>query len=142
MLQHLAPCGLDCVRCAGYGHGEIKRLSGQLVELPGNYPRIAKIREETEPAFARYDHFAYILNRFANASCSSCRRDNVECFLTCPAKTCHRERGVDFCFQCRDYPCDKEFSHGFKERWRKMNDRMAEVGPVEFYHEQVKKPRY
>lgn len=31
VLKHLAPCGLDCVRCADYEQGEIKKLSTKLV---------------------------------------------------------------------------------------------------------------
>lgn len=142
VLKHLGPCGLDCVRCADYEHGEIKHLSAELLRLLGNYPRVAKVKEEMMPAFTNYRQFEEILHYFAGASCSGCRGDNVKCFIECPAKTCHQEQGVDFCFQCSDYPCDKPFSHGIGKRWKKNNDRMKEVGPVQFYYEQSKQPRY
>ena len=35
--SRLAPCGLDCSRCADYIHGEIKEVSTRLVDLLGNY---------------------------------------------------------------------------------------------------------
>ncbi|MCG8400038.1 MAG: DUF3795 domain-containing protein [Firmicutes bacterium] len=141
-LQHLSPCGLDCVRCTDYEHGEIKHLSARLLDLLGKYSRVAKMREETEPAFANYHHFEQILGHFAGASCSGCRGGNVKCFIECAAVTCHREQGVDYCFQCGDYPCDKQFSGRMREWWIRRNHRMKDIGVVGFYHEQRKQPRY
>lgn len=143
VVKRLAPCGLDCSRCADYERGEIKELSEKLVQLMGNYRPVAKMKMEKHPFFGNYQHFEEILDSFSRASCSGCRGDNVQCPLsTCSAKTCHKEKGVDFCFQCNEYPCDRQFSGRLTERWRKINDRMKEIGPVEYYYEQAKLPRY
>lgn len=143
ILPHVAPCGLDCMRCADYEHGEIKQLSSRLIQLLGNYSPVARMKTEGKPAFKGYAQFEEILTSFANASCSGCRGENVLCpIATCSAKTCYREKGVDFCFQCDEYPCEKQFSGRLRERWRYINDRMKEIGATEYYFEQLKVPRY
>jgi len=143
VLQHLAPCGMDCNRCADYQNGEIKHLSQRLADLLGYYKPVAKMKAEGKPIYNNYPDFEEILKSFANASCSGCRGDNVQCPLTtCSAKTCQKEKGIDFCFQCHEYPCDKQFSGRLRERWKNINDRMKEIGVSEYYCEQLKLPRY
>ncbi|KAF1084044.1 hypothetical protein SPSYN_02956 [Sporotomaculum syntrophicum] len=143
VLKHLSPCGLDCVRCADYEQGEIKQLSSRLIQLLGNYKPVAKMKTEKQPIFNDYPQFNEILKSFANGICSGCRGENVQCpITTCAAKTCHKDKSVDFCFQCAEYPCDKQFTGRLRDRWRYINDRMKEIGVVEYYYEQVKLPRY
>lgn len=143
VLRHLAPCGLDCARCADYEHGEIKQLSLRLMQLLGNYKPVAKMKTEGNPIFSGYPQFAEVLTSFSNSSCSGCRGENVQCpITTCAAKTCYKENNVDFCFQCNEYPCEKQFSGRLRERWRYINDRMKEIGAVEYYYEQFKQSRY
>ena len=143
VLRHLSPCGLDCARCADYEHGEIRQVSSKLAQLLGNYRPVAKIKTEKNPVFDGYSQFQDILTSFCNGSCSGCRGENVQCPLTtCSAHTCHKDKGIDFCFQCNEYPCEKQFAGRLKERWRQIQDRMKEIGVVAYYHEQVKLPRY
>ncbi|MEW6425830.1 MAG: DUF3795 domain-containing protein, partial [Bacillota bacterium] len=78
VLKHLSPCGLDCVRCADYEHGEIKQLSTRLVQLLGNYGGVAKIKAETKPLFNNFSQFEEILISFSHVSCSGCRGENVQ----------------------------------------------------------------
>ncbi|TEB12201.1 DUF3795 domain-containing protein [Pelotomaculum propionicicum] len=89
-----------------------------------------------------YSQFEEILKNFSRASCGGCRSENVQCPIICEAKTCYREKGIDFCFQCGEYPCEKQFSGRLRERWKEKNDRMKEIGVVEFYYEQKNLPRY
>lgn len=143
VVKCLAPCGLDCARCADYENGEIKQLSSSLLELLGNYERLAKMKKESNPVFDNYAQFADILNSLSQASCSGCRGDNVKCPLsTCSAKACQKEKNIDFCFQCDEYTCEKQFFGRLRDRWIYINDRMKEIGVVEYYLEQLKEPRY
>ncbi|MTI79274.1 MAG: DUF3795 domain-containing protein [Firmicutes bacterium] len=143
VLKHLAPCGLDCNRCAEFEHGNIKQLSSDLLQgLSNNYERLAEIKSKRNPIFNNYAYFKEILISFSNASCSGCRGDNVQCLISCTVKNCHKEQGVDFCFQCNRYPCDNQFTGRLRDRWINMNNRMKEVGVVEYYHEQKQVPRY
>ena len=143
MVKCLAPCGLDCARCADYEYGEIKQLSLRLLELLGNYKALAKIKKDSNPVFENYPQFFDVLNSFSQASCSGCRGDNVKCPLsTCSAKICQDEKSIDFCFQCDEYPCEKQFSGRLRDRWIYINDRMKEIGAVEYYLEQLRQSRY
>ena len=57
--------------------------------------------------------------------------------------TCHAEKGVDFCFQCDEFPCEKtHFDADLKRRWVQMNNRMKEVGVEAYYEETKDAPRY
>lgn len=141
MVDALAPCGLNCQRCAEYQNGEIQKSSKNLIRLLGNYQRVAKIKEESIPAFRAYQEFLDVLTIFAEGSCGGCRSQTNRCFLLeCAAKTCYREKGVDFCFQCPEFPCKKPNPTG--ERWIQMNQRMLEIGVEQFFEEQSKLPRY
>lgn len=142
VVQKIAACGLDCSRCADYEDGEVKSLSARLGELLNGYERLVKIKSKTNPAFEGYPQFKEILNIFAQAACSGCRSDNIKCPITCYAKTCHKEKKVDFCFQCNEYPCDRQFEGKLRERWIEKNNRMKEIGVENFYIEQSKLPRY
>ena len=144
-VQDLAPCGLDCSRCADHERGEIKQLSQRLRQLLGNYGRLAQIKAAEKPAFEHYAHFREILSLFADGpSCGGCRSAQVKCPISCLAKTCHKEKKVDFCFQCGEYPCTEQFKdlRGLRKRWQENNDAMKETGVAAFHLEQKKRPRY
>lgn len=143
VVKCLAPCGMDCSRCADFEKGEIKHISIELIQRLGNYRPVAKMKSTSKPIYEGFTQFEEILTSFANAACSGCRGDNVQCPLSsCSAKDCSKEKGVDFCFQCDEYPCAKQFEGRLRDRWRYMNDRMKEIGVVEYYEEQIKLPRY
>lgn len=142
VLRHLSPCGLDCVRCADFQPGRIRQLALELRDLLGNYYRVAKLKAAHNSVFGQYPSFADILSQLSNASCGGCRSDDVRCPISCGVKTCHKEKGVDFCFQCEEFPCNPPMESALKERWKNRNDRMLEIGVVPFYEEQVKLPRY
>ena len=142
-VQNLSPCGIDCGRCADNENGEIRQLSTRLIRLLGNYERLAKLKAEKNPVFEHYAQFEDVLRSFSQAACSGCRGDHVLCPLdTCRAKECQREKQIDFCFQCGDYPCDKQFFGPLRDRWIHINDRMKEIGAAAYYREQLEKPRY
>jgi hypothetical protein len=142
ILQALAPCGLDCNRCADYQGGEIRRLSQNLLQLLGGYQRVARMKEKNSPLFKNYHHFKEILDSLAGGPCGGCRSHNNRCFIECRAKACPAEKQVDFCFQCAHYPCDSQFTGALRERWLLRNNRMKEIGVEEFYKEQLNIPRY
>lgn len=141
-VKRLAPCGLDCSRCADYAGGEIQKLSTQLSVLLNGYQRLAKVKETVKPVFTGYPQFEEVLKSFTQAACSGCRGDHVLCPIECVAGVCTREKGADFCFQCGEFPCSKKIDPQTKERWLRFNLRMKEIGVEEFCEEQSKMPRY
>lgn len=142
VVSRLAPCGLDCGRCADWESGEIRQLSQKLMQLLGGYHRVAGMKSESLPHFINYQHFKEVLDAFADGPCGGCRSNRNRCFIQCRAKSCLTEKGVDFCFQCADYPCGSQFTGPMRKRWLERNNRMKEIGVLEFYQEQLKLPRY
>ncbi len=142
IMRRLAPCGLDCSRCLDYEDGEIGRLASRLLELLGNYERLALLKADAESSFKHYPEFRTLLARISEAACGGCRSDHAHSPVQCCVRACHREKGVDFCFQCKVYPCEKGLRGLIGERWKKMNDRMQEIGLEAYYDEQARQPRY
>ncbi|MDD3024012.1 MAG: DUF3795 domain-containing protein [Syntrophomonadaceae bacterium] len=142
VVERLAPCGLDCSRCADYAGGEVQTLSNRLSKLLNGYHRVARVREGINPMYAGYSQFEEVLKTFAGAACSGCRGDNVLCPIECTAGECTRKKGLDFCFQCEEFPCSKKIDPQIQKRWLDFNRRMKEIGAAEFCAEQNHKPRY
>lgn len=142
ILEKLAPCGLDCQRCVRYERGDIKRLATGLAQALEGFENMAPRVADRVPALCEYDRFAEILRLFAQADCAGCRAGGSQ-LPFCAARTCYREKGVDYCFQCEEYPCER---NGYPEimalRWRSYNDRMRDAGVEQFYREALDKPRY
>jgi len=78
-----APCGLDCFNCPSYE---------------------GVITEEWKQQVA-----AYLKIPAEEAPCKSCRGENGNCKFApnneCVTWKCIQEKGLDFCFECADFPC-------------------------------------
>ena len=139
ILKNLAPCGLDCSRCYAYEKGKIKKLSKELLSHLEGFDELAADLKKFVPSFQNYALFREILLHFSKSDCKGCRNSS---FHGCAVKACANEKKIDFCFQCNEYPCNK---NGFNERlykkWRSINDKMKEMG-VEAYYEEQKKEVY
>ncbi len=142
VVERLAPCGIDCERCAMYAHGRIRDHATGLAEALTGFENIAARVADRVPALREYHQFTEILGFFTGAGCAGCRAGGAQLPL-CAARTCFREKGVDFCFQCDEYPCERNaFPENLASRWRHHNDRMREIGVEGFYKESVERPRY
>jgi len=142
VVNRLAPCGIDCERCVRYDKGTVKRLATELGAALEGFERMAARSVDRVPALKDYDRFAEILGFFRGSDCPGCREQGCPLPI-CAARDCYREKGVDFCFQCDEYPCERnQYPQIMVERWRAVNDRMREVGPEQYYRESLEKPRY
>lgn len=143
--ETIAPCGLNCAKCFAHMDGDIRNLSSQLKEKLGNFGIYAK-RFETllgEPVFKKYPDFAQMLDFFASKQCRGCRHEQCKLFTGCGVRACHQEKQIDFCFQCKDFPCDNTgFDAHLHARWVKLNEHIRAVGIEQFYEETKDKPRY
>ena len=95
-----------------------------------------------QPEFAGYPVFRTVLDLLSRGDCTGCRGQGC-LFQACEVTRCVREQGVDFCFECAEFPCDR---HGMPEplaaRWQANNERMKMIG-VEAFHNNIReKPRY
>jgi len=51
--------------------------------------------------------------KFLKGHCSGCGPNDF-----CPFPACAEEKGVEICFDCRDFPCEKHYKHKlFSEEW-------------------------
>jgi hypothetical protein len=80
-----APCGLDCFNCPGYLAGENEELRKKVSENM-NIP-------------------------LEKAMCLGCRGEKgMISFLgwtePCNVYKCIEKKGIDFCYECSDFPCD------------------------------------
>lgn len=143
ILEHLAPCGLDCSRCVYYVKSDVKTHAAELKQALTDYEKVVPAHAKAiAPVLSGYDTFKAILDHFAAGECITCR-NGAPCFEFCAARTCHKEKGVDFCFQCAEFPCDKNHYPGsLDRRWREFGARMKEVGVEQFYEESLFRPRY
>jgi hypothetical protein len=142
IVERLAPCGIDCERCVMCAQGRVRSLAGGLAETLDGFENMAPRVADHAPCLGQYDRFLEVLRFFAEAGCAGCRAGGPE-LPFCAARTCFREQGVDFCFECAEYPCGRNaYPENMVQRWRACNDRMREVGVEEFYRESLEKPRY
>jgi hypothetical protein len=140
--KNLAPCGLNCAKCMAYAEGDIKRHAAELRRLLGGFDTYAERFSKFAPVFSGYAAFKELLAHFAGGSCRGCRSGDC-LFPNCGVGPCSRAKGVDFCFQCGEFPCEKSnFDPNLKERWIKMNTRMKEIGVEAYYEETKELPRY
>ncbi|MHB1002140.1 MAG: DUF3795 domain-containing protein [Armatimonadota bacterium] len=78
-----APCGLACFDCVIYKANDDEELRKR-VSLQLGIP-------------------------MEKAVCNGCREENGKCpvvISACDIFPCTREKGVKFCFECQDFPCD------------------------------------
>ena len=141
--SQLAPCGLPCGKCLAYAGGPIQQLSLALAdELGENFTGYAKMFEGMNPVFKQYSAFRELLDFLGSGSCTGCREKGC-LFKDCGVTVCVKDKGVDYCYQCDEFPCDKHgMPDGLAQRWHANNKKMKEIGPDEWFCGSKDKPRY
>ncbi len=141
----LGPCGINCEKCFAFKHGDIRKYSGKLKESLGNFEVYAKRFTELleEPCFANYPDFDEMLDHFSSGECEGCRKAVCKLFKSCNVRECYKLKGVSFCFECAEFPCNKTgFDEHLKQRWIKINNRMKRIGAEAYYKETQEGSRY
>lgn len=142
IVDNIAPCGLACYKCVGFKYGEVKKHSDALEGLLENFDAYAEKFSGFMPVYKKYPEFKEVLKVFSGAACEGCRSGECK-FPGCGVAPCIKEKGIDFCHQCENFPCgNMDANPDLKERWIRMNSRMREIGIEEYYKETKKKPRY
>lgn len=144
ILRNVAPCGLHCGKCLSNPDSPIASLARELRFELGKFAKIAPRFAGYDPVFEDYPAFERILDRLAHqGTCQGCRFGGACLFGGCKVPACIKERGVDFCFQCDDFPCDR---HGLPPMlegiWNERNAMMLEGGLEEFFNWVDNLPRY
>lgn len=139
------PCGLLCEKCFAYNKGSIRFHAEMLRNDLGAFDNYAKrfVTLLDEPAFSKYPEFKEFLYLISTVNCNGCRKQECHIFVGCKVKECYKAQKVDFCFQCKDFPCDNTgFDVDLKERWIRINNKIRESGLEKYYSEVKDKPRY
>lgn len=140
--KFLAPCGLNCMKCQAYSEGEIQKHAAELKRLLGSFDRYAERFSNFLPVFRNYPSFKELLAHLSQANCKGCRQGDCK-YPNCGVAKCYKSKGVDFCFECKEFPCDKSnFDPNLHARWIRMNQRMKEIGVKAYYEETKDQPRY
>jgi len=142
IVSRLAPCGLDCGRCLNNPQSPLAGHAAGLREELGGFGARAAFFATLDPVFSGYAEFEKVLDRLASGDCSGCRTG--ACLLgECGPQRCVKERGLDFCFECGEFPCDESGLEGpLKARWEENNRRMRDKGIEAYLAETLTKPRY
>jgi hypothetical protein len=139
------PCGLLCEKCFAFNNGQIKYHAEKLKADLGDFDIYAKrfVTLLDEPVFNKYPEFKELLNLLSSGSCKGCRKQECHLFRDCKVRHCYKDKEVDYCFQCKSFPCDYTgFDDNLKQRWLKINQQIREVGLENYYNEVKDKPRY
>ena len=135
--EAIAPCGLCCETCFAHVDGDIRKYSMKLKEKLDNFHIYAE-RFETAlgvPIFSKYPAFKEMLDYFASENCTGCRNEPCKLFKGCGVPACHQEKGIDFCFECEQFPCENtNFFPGLYKAWVMINEKIREMG-IEQYSE-------
>jgi hypothetical protein len=149
LRDHVAPCSLFCYSCPGFTRGIICELSSKLhTYFEGFYEFTKKnAPEEYKSRAESFKEFDEYLLRFTQPRCNGCRHNpNPEsCIPGCFILECTQEQGVDYCGECRMFPCRKVkdlFDPDVYRRWLRGNERIKEVGITQFYEEEKDKSHY
>jgi len=141
----ISPCGLSCETCFAHVDGDIRRYSRKLRKKLGNFESYAG-RFETllgNPIFKKYADFKDMLDFLAAENCKGCRKENCKLFKECHVRRCHEEKGVDFCYECGDFPCNRtNFDEGLYQIFVKRNEKIRKTGIDAFYEKSRTAPRY
>jgi hypothetical protein len=122
--------------------GDIKRNAEELNGLLGAFDNYARRFARFAPVFENYPSFKKLLEYFAQAGCKGCRHGDC-LYPNCGVSSCYKKKGVDFCFQCDEFPCTKtNFDPNLQERWVKMNGLMKQKGVEAYFDESKDSPRY
>jgi hypothetical protein len=145
LIDKFGPCGLLCEKCFAFNNGPIHFHADMLKKNLGEFNNYAKrfVGLLDNPVFAKYPDFKEFLNTLATNNCQGCRKQDCHLFTECKVKNCYKNKNVDYCFQCNDFPCENTgFDDNLKQRWLKINFRIREIGLEDYYNEIKDKPRY
>jgi hypothetical protein len=114
----VAYCGIYCRLC-DYYTGRIRDSVKDLREVIENHPEL-KLFAETSKAFD-FENFVEGVEWMSNeiSPCvGGCKGGGG--WSECPLRKCSIERGVTFCYECNDFPC--ETLENFPKRVDELND--------------------
>lgn len=128
-LEFVTYCGLHCDLCSARSRIPQRAKALQEAMDDEGWPYWGS----TIPGFTAFWQFLEGLH--ADGGCPGCRAEGGD--PSCKIRVCARERGLDLCNQCGDFPC--ELVQALAARYPTLiadNRRMQVVGLVQWLEEQ------
>lgn len=142
LLKKVAPCGLVCYTCTMAKSGIVRERSLALLKLLENFDAMAEQISEIEPRLKNYPDFKELLEMFSQENCEGCRGGDCM-YPGCVIQPCTETHGVDFCFECTEFPCRLvNFDRGLKYKWLTANRRMKQIGAEAYFEENRDRSHY
>ena len=142
ILNKIAPCGLNCYKCFANSEGEIRNTSIALQELLASFDIYAERFSSFLSIFKEYPSFKKLLSYLSEENCPGCRKGSC-LYPGCGVRDCYKDKEIDFCSQCDEFPCEKtNFDPHLKRRWLQINNGMIKIGIKAYYQEFKDIPRY
>jgi hypothetical protein len=149
LLDHIAPCSLLCYACISFQDGPSKEGARNVYTYSdgwGDFWSAHLPEEKREEWHKWFDSFQNTLQYLGGASCPGCRNhppSNKDgkwgCLEGCVIPSCVKERGLDFCAECDEFPCQKakDFFKTPKGQsdWETGSRRIKEIGIDAYYDE-------
>jgi hypothetical protein len=142
LLRLIAPCGLLCYTCDAMKDGAVSTAAKKLLYALDSYDLFLEGAPGARPISGKYKEFKEVLQYLADVTCRGCREDH--CMeANCVVPECVKSRGIDFCYECADFPCDKTgFPDGLKDKWIRKNNKIKQIGIEKFFEEEKDLPHY
>jgi len=140
--KYVSYCGKYYCAFCDYYKGTIVKAAKTLLTLAERYGSL-KLIANANNAYT-FNEFMKGLNWLAsqNKPCKGCRfGGGWSWWPDCPVRDCCIQKGVDFCYECADFPCKKLREKPLLERKKAMieaNSQIKNMG-IESYMHQLKK---
>lgn len=146
LLRAIAPCSMMCHTCPACQGGAIERCAAQMLRYFEGYYEFndAMLPAEYRDRLDSFKQFEDRMKKYAKRSCPTCREtpeDGRGCIEDYPVRSCYREKGVDFCAECGEFPCEKAKSFFMNRHpviagdWENGSRRLREIGPEAYFEE-------
>ncbi len=119
----IAYCGLDCKVCNGKTN-EKREISKKLMSFVPEMDEYVKFLGD--PRYDGWTQFKEVLGAISeHPNCPGCQKDGGD--PNCKVRVCVRERELEFCYKCCDFPCGK-LHPMMVEASMKTTDAMSKTG--------------
>jgi hypothetical protein len=152
LLDFIAPCSLLCYSCMSFKDGPSPEGAKNVYKYSdgwGEFWSALLPEDKREEWNIWFKSFQNTLRYLGGASCPGCRNSppsnkdgGCGCLEGCVIPACVKERGVDFCAECNEFPCQKAKDffathNSTGEDWENGSSRIKEIG-VEAYFDEKK----
>lgn len=150
ILNAIAPCSMFCSTCTGCQYGKISECAKELLRLFDGHEEFLD-KNLTSAYRHKLDEFKIFtkkLKKYAYPKCGGCRNNPaIGCSIKgCIIPKCIKERNVDFCANCSEFPCSKVNETIYKKttirKWLDGNTKIKELGIEKYYEENKNVPHY